>query len=666
MRKPAERRCLRVSCVALVCASMTLVARGQDAEDDLDDLSLDELLQIKVTSVEGRAQSLLDTPAAMFVITGEDIRRAGHRSLAESLRMVPGFTVGQITPSQWAVGSRGLTDRFSNDLLVLIDGRSVYDPLFSGVFWNVQDVLFEDLDRIEVIRGPGATLWGANAVNGVINITTKSARDTQGLYLNGGGGTLEQGFGAVRYGGELNENSHFRVYAKYDNHAAFDNILGNRSSTDWDMYRGGFRFDTTGADDLELTFQGDAYATGHSDASVRVPVPGQHLAFASRSLAEQYQGGNALFRAAQRRGDDAGWSLQAYYDRTETRGGQPGFEVRRDTFDVDYRQYCPIDGDGRHVLIWGAGYRHSRDRTTDGPIITFVPRDRSLDTFHAFIQDTITLAPDELHLMIGSKLEHNDHTGFEFQPSGRMWWTPDPDRTVWGAVSRAVRTPSRIADDTRLVTAFADPGLLPGGGGPTGNFVPLVLAGDPAIESEQLIAYELGYRTRLGERLTLDVATFYNDYDDLITLQLPAGTLGNRGVADTYGVEVASTWNASDNWTLFAAYTFMRIDFDSPDGTAPEGETPQQQFNLRSQLDITEALELNSALYYVDAVPDEGIGAYLRLDVGLTWRPAPNVELAVWGQNLLDGSHPEYGDDLFQDVLLEIDRSIYGQVSIRF
>lgn len=665
--------------VVLALALGVTASRGwadslaQDDEDDslselleeFGDLDLEALMQVSVTSVAGRAQMLLDTPAAITVITDEDIRRTGHRSIPEALRLVPGFTVGQISPSIWAIGSRGLTDRFANDLLVLIDGRKVYDPLFSGTFWNVQDVMLEDLDRIEVIRGPGATLWGANAVNGVVNVTTKSAKDTQGVLITGGGGNVYQGFASVRYGGEIDENTHFRVYAKYDNYARFDDVLDRSTDTDWDMYRTGFRLDALGDDDVELTAQGDLYFTGHSGESVRVPVPG-NFTFAPDDLDNQYQGGNVLLRAGREVSEDKGWSVQLYYDRTKTTGGQPKFEVRRDTIDFDYRQYLPHGENDEHVLMWGGGYRHSRDRTARGPYINFFPRSRSLDTFHAFIQNTTTLVPDRLHFMIGSKFEHNDHTGFEFQPSGRLWWTPDEDQTVWGAVSRAVRTPSRIADDTQLLTTYADPGLLPGGGGPTGNFVPLFVVGDDDIDSEELVAFELGYRTRLRDNLTLDFAGFYNHYDDLITIPLPAGVLGNRGEADTYGFELASTWSPAENWTLTAAYSFIKIDFDSVDGTAEEGETPQQQFNVRSALDLTDDLELNSALYYVDNIPDEGVDSYLRLDVGLTWRPLPNVELTVWGQNLLDNKHVEFGDDLFQAAQLEVERSIYGQVSIRF
>jgi iron complex outermembrane receptor protein len=507
----------------------------------------------------------------------------------------------------------------------------VYDPLFSGVFWNVQDVLLEDLDRIEVIRGPGSTLWGANAVSGVINITTKTARETQGFLVTGGGGNVDQGFGAIRYGGALSEDAHFRLWAKYDNYAAFQDRQGNEAPTDWDMYRGGFRVDWTGGDDLELTLQGDLYATGHIDDEVRVAVPG-HLTFQNEELNQQYQGGNTLFRVGRHLDDQTGWDVQAYYDRTKTRGGQPGFEVRRDTFDLDFRQHRPLGESDEHTLAWGLGYRHSRDRTSGGPTLFFEPRSRSLDTFSGFIQGTLSLVPEKVALMVGSKFEHNDNTGFEFQPSGRLSWSPDDRRTIWGAISRAVRTPSRIADDTRLTTAFADPGLL-AGGPPTGSFVPLRLIGDPDVDSEQLIAYEAGYRARLTDSMTMDAAAFYNDYDDLITFSR-VGTFGNRGEASTYGFELSGTWQPSEVWTLAGSYSLTRVDFDSPDGDAEEGETPQQAFKLRSFLDVTEDLEFNSAVYYVDSVPDEGADAYLRLDLGLTWRPTSTMEVSIWGQNL--------------------------------
>ena len=634
-----------------------------DEEEDFAELELEELMQIRVTSVVGRPEPLLDMPAAIYVVTGEDIRRTGHRSIAESLRMVPGVTVGQITPSSWAISVRGFADRFANNLLVLIDGRMVYDPLFSGVFWHVQDVLLEDLDRIEVIRGPGATLWGANAVNGVINIVTKSAKDTQGLYLTGGGGNQEQGFAGFRYGDQINDNVYYRVWGKYDNHGSFDDITGAGEPNGWDMFRGGFRFDVEGDDGLDATVQGDIYTTDYMSERVRVPVPGSHLTFTTADLDPQYQGGDLLARIGRSTGPDEGWSVQTYYDRTKTRGGQPGFEVRRDTWDLDYRHYTPL-GDG-NVVMWGLGYRHTRDQTSPSSTLSFSPAGRSLDTFNGFIQDTITLIPDELVLMVGSKFEHNDHTGFEYQPSGRISWMPDENQTVWGAVSRAVRTPSRTADDATLITAFADTGLL-AGGPPSGTIIPLSLLGDPAVESEDLLAYEVGYRVRATEDLTFDLAAFYNDYDDLITFPPGAGTFGNRGTAETYGVELASTWNVADNWSVMASYSFLDIDVTSVDGNSEEGESPRHQFNIRSYLDITDDLELNSALYWVDTIPDEGASSYVRLDLGLTWRPAPNVEVAVWGQNLLDDKHLEFGDDLFQALPLEVERSVYAQVTLRF
>ncbi|MHC4948027.1 MAG: TonB-dependent receptor plug domain-containing protein, partial [Planctomycetota bacterium] len=282
----------------------------QDLEallEDIVEMDIEQLMEVAVTSVTGRAQPLIDTPAAIFVITPEDIRRTGHRSIAEALRMVPGIQVGQISPSIWAVGSRGFPERFSTDLLVLIDGRTVYDPLYSGVFWHVQDTLLEDLDRIEVIRGPGATLWGANAVNGVINITTKSARDTQGLFVQGGGGNVHEGFGAIRYGGKINDDAHFRVWGKYDNHDSFDDLTGADTSTDWDMFRGGFRFDFDGEDDTHLTVQGDVYGTNEIGENVRVAIPGAHLQFANVPLDEEYNGGNVLLRAERRASDVEGW-----------------------------------------------------------------------------------------------------------------------------------------------------------------------------------------------------------------------------------------------------------------------------------------------------------------------------------------------------------------------
>lgn len=624
--------------------------------EEFGELSLERLMAIEVTSVAGVGHEWFKTPAAMGVVTGEDVRRSGHRSIAEALRMVPGVHVGQITSNQWAVSTRGFNSRFANKQLVLIDGRSVYDPLFGGVFWDVQDVLLEDLDRVEVIRGPGATLWGANAVNGVINVTTKSAKQTQGLYLSAGAGTYERGFGAVRYGAQIDDSSWFRVWGKYSDRDNFFAESGGSGHDEWDMARGGFRYDREGDDYTTLTLQGDIYNTDRLGESTRIAVPTGPFATLVSNQEGRAGGGNFLARVGQLTPEGEGWSLQGYYDRTERVGGNR-FQVNRDTLDLDFRHFFHL-GEA-HEVIWGAGYRHSRDRTEANAIISFDPRDRSLDTFSAFVQDTITLHPDRLFFMAGTKLEHNDFTGFEYQPSARLWYTPDDRNTLWAAVSRPVRVPSRTEADLTLITAFAGP--------PGGPFAPLAILGDDSVDSEELLAYEAGYRVKVTEGLTLDTAVFFNDYRRLFALPPPGiGTFDNTTSGESYGVEAAATWRVADNWRLEASYSFLNVHADSTTVADPERSHPHHQAQVHSYLDITRDLELNAALYYVDNVPSQGAPWYLRLDVGVTWRPTDHLELAVWGQNLLDERHREFNDTVFLAEPTEVPRAAYIQATFRF
>ncbi len=625
-------------------------------------MSLEELMGIEVTSVAGVAQEWFKTPAAMYVITGEDIRRSGHRSISEALRLVPGMNVARIDANLSAVSARGFNLRFANKLLVLIDGRTVYDPLFAGTFWDVQDALLEDIDRIEVIRGPGATLWGANAVNGVINVTNKSAKHTQGLYLTGGGGNKERGLAGVRYGGTLGEDSYYRVWGKYFLRDHFEDPSGNSRPDDWDLFHGGFRVDLGDTQNTKLTLQSEAYNTHRIGEGVKIPIPG-HLTFNNVVGDGRANGGHVLARMTHEADSGAGWSLQGYYDRTNrVAGGE--FEARRDTFDLDFRHHFLVGQ--HHDIIWGLGYRHTRDRTQASSSLIFIPADRSADTFSGFIQDTITLIPDELFVMVGSKFEDNDYTDFEFQPSGRLAWTPSDRQTIWASVSRPVRVPNRSTSDLLLISAYADTGLL-GGGPPSGVFVPLAITGDPGVDSEELTAYELGYRVKFTDNLSFDAAGFYNDYRKLVgTPASGVGQLSNRGSAQTYGLELSTTWHAASNWKIVANYSALNVHIKGDLGLGTVGDQPHHTASVASYLDLHEDLEFNTALYWVDSVPSQGAAAYWRLDMGFTWRPTERLELAVWGQNLLDSSHREVNDLFFQSSPTEVERGVYVQATLRF
>ena len=642
---------------------------GDDASTEIDallNMNVEDLLRIsviEVSSVTGNEQEFFETPAAISVLTSEDIRRAGHVSLPEALRMIPGMQVARISSNQWAISARGFGGRFANKLQVLVDGRSVYEPLFAGVFWDEIELNTEDIDRIEVVRGPGATLWGANAVNGVINITTKSAADTLGGMVTGGFGTEYRGFGSFRYGNRLGDDDFFRVWGKYVNDNHFVDAAGSDRPDDWDEFHGGVRFDFNTASATTFTLITDFNQSNRLGEGLSIPVPTGHLASITKRWDGRVTRGNILGRW---RGEDSPtewWQLQTYYSYSD-RVGIGGLEEKRHTVNVDYRNATRFDDSTE--FLWGLELNQTWDEIEDGPQISFDPGTRSSTRISGFAQSTIELKENLWHLMVGSKFEHNNYTGFEIQPSARLWWTPDDENTWWASVSRPVRTPSRFESDFSLISAYADTGLL-GGGPPSGIIIPLTLNGKNNIESERLIAYELGYRRRFNDNLLFDFSAYINDYDNLISNR--AGKIvqfSNDGSAESYGFELSSEWKPADNWRLEGSYSY--IELFTHDSAVNDDETnqPVNQFQVRSMLDLTKDLEFNSAFYFVDNVSNRDAKSYGRLDLGLTWRPRENLEIALWGQNLLDPSHREFAEPFFNDAAGEVERGVFLQATIHF
>lgn len=659
-RSRAKARSYTLGIATLLAVSAT----GQVAAVDLTQFSIEELMNVEIFSAAKKSQKLLDTPAAAFVITREDIRRSGATHIPDVLRMVPGVEVAQISASEWAISIRGFNNRFAGNLLVLIDGRSVYTPLFSGVYWGAQDVLLEDVESIEVVRGPGGALWGANAVNGVINIRTRQARDTQGALATVLEGNQEHS-AAFRYGGRLGENGHYRVYGKGFRRDALRNGEGERAHDAWDQVQGGFRADWSLSSRDDLTLQGDFY-DGQPDQTLTIAS----LTPPSAPIVEDsvdLHGGNLLLRWKRSLGTDSEWILQSYYDSNERR--ETDLDQRINTFDIEFQHRFPW-GD-RQDITWGLGYRSIQDDLDGSFTVSFDPASRRTQLFSAFVQNEIRLL-DDVFLTLGSKLEHNDYTGFEIQPTARLLWKVDPQQSVWGAVSRAVRTPSRSDSDIRINVAGI-PGTPP---------TLLSIFGNQDLDSEELVAFELGYRSEPKRNLSLDITAFYNRYDQLTNVEgsarfeptplpphlLLARTLGNFSEADTYGLEVALAWQPLDHWRLNAGYAWINIDAQNSNSTRNvvraaiqyEGKDPAHQFTLRSQWDLTGNLDVDLALYYVDDLPALNIPSYTRLDLRLGWRPRKDLELSLVGQNLLDDRHLEFtGFDL---VGSEIPRSVYGKI----
>jgi len=639
-------------------------------------MSLQQLMQIKITSVSKKEERLSEAAAAVFVISGDDIRRSGVTTIPEALRMAPGVEVARIDANKWAISMRGFNGRFANKLLVLIDGRSVYSPIFSGVLWDAQDVLLEDVERIEVIRGPGATLWGANAVNGVINIITKHAKDTQGVFVQAGAGTEEKAFGSFRVGGSMGKNTFYRVYAKGFDRDSFKEHSGRGGNDDWDYLRSGFRVDTKPGDGNTLTFQGDIY---DGATNTRVIIPSLLSPYAlTQDVKGDSTGGNLLGRWEHTFSDSSQITLQTYYDNVQRDDPTLSFTTDKLDFDLQYR----FELWNRHEWTVGMGYRFIGTDTEAGRNTSFDPPTRKDNLFSGFFQDEITLIPGSMHLTMGSKLEHNDYTGYELQPSGRILWKISRANTVWASISRAVRTPARAEADARFESSVVPPsGLSP--------FPTLVvLEANKNFDSESLLAYELGYRTRFADRLSLDTALFYNQYNNLRTFEpisalpsfFPAPVphleldMTNKNKMDGlgYGVELSATVRCSKWWRVTPAYTYTRIslhpDADSLDTTAesPEGETPKHQFSLRSAMDLPWNLQVDWWLRYVDELPAQDVSSYVTMDLRVGWRCLKNLELSFVGRNLFESRHPEFSPEIYGMMPTEVERSFYGTVTWHF
>ena len=665
--------------VCLVLSGGWAQALSFPSDSDLVKLSLEDLMTLEVTSATRKSQSMADTAAAVFVITNEDIRRSGATSIPEALRMVPGVTVARIDSSKWAITARGFNGRFARKLLVLIDGRSVYTPLFSGVFWDVQDTLLADVERIEVIRGPGATIWGANAVNGVINIITKKATDTIGGVVVAGAGTYERGFGAVRYGADLGDWGALRAYGKYINRNELKTEQGKPADDGWDMGRGGFRMDGKSGKN-SFTLQGDLYGGTERETITLVDPVAPPLFSTVNTASTKVGGGNILSRWSHSLADDAEFSLQFYYDRNKREIPQV-LSLTHDTIDLDLLHR--FSWGGMHETAWGGGFRFVDEQFVGSDTIRLNPGYRNERLHSAFLQDDVTVIKDQLHLIIGSKFEHNVYTGFEVQPSGRLIWTPTERVSLWGAVSRAVHTPSRGESDNNLKqSSFPVPNPACFSGAPCPPFptsIPLVVAvqGQGNLLAEELMAYEAGLRYKASERLTVDLAGFYNNYRRLIgteisgpqlvpgppTYLVVTTTLLNNRNGETWGGELAADWQIFDPWRLALAYSYIGA-------TENAGERPPaHQVSLRSQLELAKDIELDLWGRYVAASQDylkNRLLDYLNLDARLGWRPVKALELSLVGRNLLHQRQQEFRPEFLQTTPSGTGREVYGKVTFNF
>ena len=579
------------------------------------DLTLEQLSSIQVTSVSKRAERLADAAASVFVISADDIRRSGARTLPEALRLAPNLFIARADANQYAITARGFATVLANKMLVLIDGRTVYSPLFSGVFWEAQQIMLEDIERIEVISGPGGTLWGSNAVNGVINVISRSSKDTVGMLAAAGGGNVERG-GAVRYGIALPNGGSLRMYARYAEHSNTSTASGTEVRDASNSWQGGFRAD---AGDLANTFtlQGDV----HTNSIDQAPPP----------AIRRIEGANVLGRWVRDLGRDASLKLQAYWDRSERR--QPGaIHEKLDTFDVEIQHgFKPLPN---HALLWGFGYRRHDDRVTNvnPAAFGFLPPKRRLNLINVFVQDEYTVAPG-LNLIAGIKFERNDFTGWELMPNVRIGWKPSNEQLVWGGVSRAVRAPARIDRD------FFAPATPPFAG----------LAGGLDFKSEVATVYEIGYRAQPVTTLNWAVTAYHHDFDRLRSLEAsPAGPVfGNRIEGKLNGIEAWGAYRLRDNVRIKAGFVRQRLSLRADPlvvgGTAGLGNDAGFWWTAGSTIDLGGNMELDLTARRAGPMPNPSVPAYTSIDARLGWRPRPNVEVSLTGNNLLDRRHAEWG-----------------------
>ncbi len=606
----------------------------------LKKLSIEELMDLEVTSVSRRPEKLSETGSAIQVITSEDIRRSGATNLPEVLRLASNLHVAQVDSSQWAISGRGFNNTLANKMLVSIDGRSVYTPLHAGVFWDIQDILLEDIDRIEVISGSGATLWGANAVNGIISITTKRAQETQGYLVDTGGGSQPRSFLNLRYGGRIGSSSYYRVYGKAfgRERSVFSN--GRDANNRWRMGQGGFRLDWLKSIGNTLTVQGDFY-----DGRVNNPS----------NQDTDLKGGNALARWSRAFSHRSDMSLQLYYDRTHRRIPE-SFAEDLTTYDVDFQHRVQL-GD-RNDLVWGLAYRQIHDDIRNSTMLAFLPAQVTRRRYSGFIQDEIALIKERLSLTAGIKIEHNDYTGIELQPSLRTTFRVSQRQIVWGAISRALRTPSRI--DTELFIP-AQP--------------PFLLAGGPDFKSERSLGYESGYRAHPHDKISISAATFYNDYTSLRSLEQLNPTkpfpvvIANGLAGASYGLELTADYQVTDWWRLRGGFTEMRIHIrpqkTSTDRTNGSGEShdPNRHLILRSSFQPISRLQVDSAFRFASEIANQRLPGYGELDLRMAWQPKRSLEFSITGQNLLHDRHAEFGSPTSRQ---EIARSVYGKVVWHF
>jgi iron complex outermembrane recepter protein len=633
--------------------------------EDLGWLDLDQLSQIKVSTVSRKAVEAGKTAAAVHVITAEDIRRSGATSIPEALRLAPGVEVARVDSRRYSISIRGLNDEFANKLLALQDGRSLDTPVFGGVMWDLQDTFMEDIERIEIVRGPGGTAWGANAVNGVINIITKPAEDTQGTLVTAGGGSFERAFGGIRHGGELTESVWYRFYVKSFLRDETRALTTRGFSDEFSQTRGGFRIDSIPSDQTRITLQGAAFV---QDADQSVLGLGGGAIDPTTTFGGHFL---ATFRTSIDELSDV--TLKAYYDGTRFDGS--GIVGSVDQFDID-SQYRRTLSETVELNV-GLNYRLLQTATDRAPaFILFDPMQRDLNLFGIFADAEFQLIPDRLKFSAGIKAQYNDFGGWDPLPNARLLYTPDDRHTYWAAYSQGVSVPRISENDVGFMFPVSVAPPVTG-----------TVNSSQDLDSEKMRAYEIGYRVRPQDSLSIDIAGYFNQYDDLTSREIigfampfpgvfipDTFTYANKLEGESYGVELSTVWSVNKSWRISGAYNAMQVDLrhdadsSNADTLATQESSPNHQLRITSGWDLNQDWELDSSVRYVDSIGPAGgaVDDYISVDLRLAWRPRKNWEIAVIGQNLVDSYHTESRSSQQSPPQGEIPRGVFGRVTASF
>ena len=665
---------------ALILASAANVWASDEGTLELENLSLGDLMQIEVSSVSRKSQTMSSTAAAAFVINQEDIRRSGAASIPEALRLAPGLEVAQIGASSWAITSRGFNGFYANKLLVLMDGRTVYTPLFSGVFWNLQDTMMEDIERIEVIRGPGAAMWGANAVNGVINIITKKAKDTRGDLIVAGTGNRQRGFAGFRHGGLFGNDGSYRIYAKGFSRNVSVNASGQSLDDAWRSGQLGFRLDRNISADGRLTLQGDAYqlSTGNPLQLPFILVP-PYINYVPNDA--QWHGGNLMARWESALSNGSEISLQGYFDRVQYSG--LAFSDTRDTYDIDFQHR--LHPSAMHDLMWGANYRYIRGTMVNTADMVFTPPNFGYQNVSMFVQDDIAMVAERLRLTLGIKAEHSHFGGMQFQPNARLLWTPDNTNTVWIAVSRASRTPSQGEKQSAITVSVIPPATAQN---PTSLPIQIGISGNPNLAAERMTALETGYRAEWGAHFSSDITAFSNHYSNIIQrafvnpfpyldaqpaplpvmhFSAPLTFINTANTATINGLELSAEWMPLDWIRLKGMFTYLKMQAPPWDGISDDAARliPRTHESLSCRTDLSATTKLDFTLRHVGNIPSptQGVPAYTAVDVRLGYTPHKGLELSLVGQNLFDARHSEFSNSTSSIPPNQIPRGMYAKIT---